>query len=267
MRKSVRIFGRAVPLWLIAVVLAAILGVAIAAYIIGTITMPWEIVPPPPTPTATMTPSEFTLEIGKLYFGETKTVAPRDVADLIVENGAVDITVSLDGDYSGFTALTITIQLRQDGNIIHEAVIEPVIVVSDTLNLGPTGWGGWSDRTASQAGEVVTCFVRNVGSGEGDYAQLIRWVPGASADTDGDGSPDVFYPETPFGYVYQEGETGYIMQNDNDHDSFQLILVYPQISIIIQVQPGVYDVYVGYSVTAGNVECAGAATLNVSYDY
>jgi len=184
------------PLWLIVVVLVAIFGVAIAASIIGTVRMPWQVVPPPPTPTAVMTPSEVELPIGTLYFGETKTVEPVDVADLTVENGAVDITVSLEGDYSGFTDLDIVVQLVQDGQVKYTAVIEPVIVVSNTLHLSPTGWGGWSDKAASEAGEVVTCFVRNVGSGEGDYAQLIKWVPGASADTDGDGVADVFYPET-----------------------------------------------------------------------
>jgi len=264
MRKTVKVFGKSVPLWIVAVVLASILCVAAVTYF-GSIIMPWTITPPPtPLPTATMTPNEVTLEIGTLYFGGTKTVSPVDVADLTVENGAVDVTVSLDDDYSGFTDLDIVVQLVQDSAVKYTAEIEPIIVVSAPLNLGPTGWGGWSDATA---GEVVTCFVRNVGSGEGDYAQLIRWVPGASADTDGDGVADVFYPDTMFGYTYAEGETGYIIQNDNDAgESLQLVLVYPSTSITIDdVAPGAYDVYVGYTVTAGNVEGSGEATINFSY--
>ncbi|MHC1600097.1 MAG: hypothetical protein ACXQS5_04670, partial [Candidatus Methanospirareceae archaeon] len=190
------------------------------------------------------------------------------VADLKVKNGPVKLIAELGGDYKGFDALAITIQLVQNGEVKYEAVLKPTIVVSNTLNLGPTGWGGWSDKEASEAGEVVTCFVRNVGSGEGDYDQLIKWAPGASADTNGDDEPDVYYPETPFGYTYSEGETGFLIQNDNDHDSLQLVLVYPPTSVTIEnVAPGTYDVYIGYEVTAGNVAGSGEIILNFSYSY
>ena len=231
--------------------------------IIGTVRMSWKVTPPPPT--AIMTPSEVTLDIGTLYFGETKTVAPEKVAELTVENGAVDITASLNGDYGGFDALSVTVQLVQGGEVKYEAVITPTIVVSSVLYPSPGGCGGWSDKTASELGYVETCFVR-VLEGEGDLAQLVKWVPGATITI---GDETYTYPETPFGYTYDEGETGYIFQNDNDAgESIQLVLVYPSTSVIIEnVAPGTYDVYVGFTVTAGNVACSGEAVLNVSYDY
>jgi len=270
MRKKVKIFGK-IPLWLIAAVLVAILGVAIAAYIIGTITMPWEVTPPPPPPppppTAVMTPSEVELPIGTLHFGETKTVAPEKVAELTVENGAVDIIIGLGGEYGGFDALSVTVQLVQGGEVKYEAVIEPTIVVSSVLHPSPTGTGGWSDKAASELGYVETCFVR-VLSGEGDLAQLVKWVPGATITVDG---ATYEYPNTPFGYTYDDSipETGFIFQNDDDAgESIQLVLVYPSTSATIEdVAPGTYDVCVGFTVTAGNVACSGEATLNFSYDY
>jgi predicted ribosomally synthesized peptide with SipW-like signal peptide len=96
------------------------------------------------------------------------------------------------------------------------------IVKSAVLNYGPGGWGGWSDKEASKHGYVRNCIVKNVGTGEGDYALKIWWGPEASTD-------GVKYPNTPFGYVYDQSipETGYLVRNDDDSDSLQLILVYP----------------------------------------
>jgi hypothetical protein len=247
---------------LLATAIASIVvGAALAATFIGQISMPWTITsPPPPPPSATMSPSEVTLDMGSLATGETKSVAPAKVATLTVANGALDINALLGGEYGGFNALSVTVQLKQGDTVKYEAIIQPAIVVSNTLNFGPTGWGGWSDPTK---GEVVTCFVRNVGSGEGDLAQLVRWVPGASVTA---GGSTYTYPNTPFGYTYTPPETGYIAQNDNDHDSLQLVLVYPPTSITISsVAPGTYDVYIGFTVTAGNVESMGEATLSISY--
>ncbi|RLI39259.1 hypothetical protein DRO69_14485, partial [Candidatus Bathyarchaeota archaeon] len=247
MRKKVKILGKNLPIWLLATVLLCLIGIAVAVTIIGTITMHWEVSPPPPPPppSATMTPSTVTLDIGTVYFGETKTVEPTDVADLTVENGAVDITIELGGEYGGFDALSVTVQLVQDGEVKYEAVITPTIVVSSVLHPSPTGVGGWSDKTASQLGYVETCFVR-VLSGEGDLAQLVKWAPGATITVDG---ATYEYPNTPFGYTYDDSipETGYIFQNDNDAgESIQLVLVYPSTSAIIEdVAPGTYDVYVG----------------------
>jgi hypothetical protein len=254
---------KGIPLWLLATILVAIIGIAAAAIIIGTVRMPWQVSPPPPPPppTASMTPSEVTLPIGTVYYGETKTVEPEDTgADLTVQYGAVDITVSLDGDYGGFDSISIIVQLVQNGEVKYEATIKPTIVVSSQLNFGPNGWGGWSDKTASAKGEVVACFVRKI-SGEGDWAKLVKWAPGSSVDS-------VSYPNTPMGYTYDSSipETGYIMQNDNDHDSLQLVLVYPSTSATIcGVASGTYDVYIGFTVTAGNVASSGEATLSVSY--
>jgi hypothetical protein len=263
--KSVKIFGKSVPV--LALALIAVTAV-VAATIIGTVNMPWEIVsppPPPPQPTASMSPSTVTVPIGTIYYDETKTVAPADVADLTVENGALDITASLGGDYGGFNALSVTIQLVQDGTVKYTATIQPTIIVSNTLKFGPTGVGGWSDKTASAKGQVVTCFVRKI-SGEGDWAQLVKWVPGATMTI---GSNTYTYPATPFGYTYDSSipETGYLMQNDDDAGEWvQLVLVYPPTSVTISgVAPGTYDVYIGFSVTAGNVASSGEATLSISW--
>jgi len=256
--KSVKIFGKSVPV--LALALIAVTAV-VAAGIIGNVKMPWQVSPPPaPQPTASMSPSEVTLPIVALYFGETKIAAPADVADLTVANGALDITASLGGDYGGFNALTITVQLVQGDTVKYEATIQPTIVVSSTLHFGPTGCGGWSDPTK---GEVATCFVRNVGSGQGDLAQLVKWVPGATITV---GSNTYTYPNTPWGYTYAADETGYIAQNNNDHDDLQLVLIYLPTSVTISgVAPGTYDVYIGFSVTAGNVASSGEATLSISW--
>lgn len=263
--KSVKIFGKSVPV--LALALIAVTAV-VAATIIGNVKMPWQVSPPPPPPppTASMAPSEVTLPIGTVYYGETKTVEPEDTgADLTVQYGAVDITASLGGDYGGFDALSVTVQLKQGGEVKYEATIQPTIIVSNILKFGPTGVGGWSDKTASAKGEVVTCFVRKI-SGEGDWAQLVKWVPGATMTV---GSNTYTYPATPFGYTYDSSipETGYLMQNDNDAGEWvQLVLVYPSTSAVISgVVPGTYDVCIGFTATAGNVESLGEATLSISW--
>jgi hypothetical protein len=73
---------------------------------------------------------------------------------------------------------------------------------------------------------VRNCIVKNKGTGEGDYALKILWGPGANVTVDG---TTYTYPVTPFGYVYDQSipETGYLVRNDSDSDSLQLILVYP----------------------------------------
>jgi hypothetical protein len=158
---------KGVPLWLIVAVLAAAVGVAVAATIIGTVKMPWQVTaPPPPPPTASMSPSEVTLEIGTLYFGQTKTADPSKVAALTVENGAVNVIVSLGGDYSGLSAISVIFELVKDGNVVYQASVDQ------------------SKTSATISG----------------------------------------------------------------------------------VAPGTYDVYVGFTVTAGNVEGSGEAVLTVSYE-
>lgn len=246
---------------------AIVVGAVFAVAIIGQIRMPWTITsPPPPAPTASMSPSEVTLDIDTVYCGETKTVEPKDTgADLTVANGAMNIAVLLDGDYGGFDAISVTVQLVQDGVVKYEAKIEPTIIVSSILHPSPTGVGGWSDKAASEKGQVATCFVRKI-QGECDLAQLVRWVPKATI-TLLDGRTFT-YPNTPFGYTYDQSipETGYIFQNDNDSgESLQLVLVYSSTSAIISgVAPGTYDVYVGYTVTAGSTPSSGTATVTFS---
>jgi len=260
MKKSIRILGRTVPAWLLAILCA---GVVVAATIIvGTVRMPWDVTPP----AAEMTPGEIEVPIGSIVSGHTKTSNPVDTDANLIVREPTDISIDLGGDYSGFTNFAVTMWLVQDGMVKYEAVIAPTIVVSNPLNLGPTGVGGWSDPIASVNGEVVTCFVRNIGSGEGDYAQLVKWAPGATITV---GDTTYEYPNTPFGYTYDEGETGYIIQNDNDAgESLQLVLVYPPTSVIIEnVDPGTYDIYVGYSVTAVVTDkpLSGEATLSITY--
>jgi hypothetical protein len=148
-----------------AATIAFLVFAAYAAYIIGTVKMPWQVSPPPPPPppTASMTPSVVEVPIGTLYFGDTKTVDPAKVAELTVENGAVNITVSLGGEYSGLSVLSVTLELVQSGDVVYQATV---------------------DKTTTSA--------------------------------------------------------------------------------VISVKPGTYDVYIGFTVTAGDVACSGEATLSIS---
>jgi predicted ribosomally synthesized peptide with SipW-like signal peptide len=94
---------------------------------------------------------------------------------------------------------------------------QATIVKSNILHYSPTGWGGWSDKDASKHGYVRNCIVKG-----GSYAKKVWWGPEASTD-------GVKYPNTPFGYTYDNSipETGYIVQNDGVGKDLQLILVYP----------------------------------------
>jgi len=262
--KKIRVFGRHIPLWLLIALLVTLISVTVAVTFIGKITMHWEI---QLAPEASMSKS-VSVPIGTLYTGETKSQIPTDTgADLIVKNNPVDLIISLDGDYGGFDSISVTLRLVKNGQTLYEAVLEPTIVVSKVLSPSPTGVGGWSSKEASTIGEVERCFVRVI-SGEGDLAQLVKWVPGAKITVDGE---TFTYPETPFGYTYDETipETGYIFQNDDDAgESIQLVLVYPHTSATIEnVQPGTYDIYIGYTVRAGNVPTSGDLIVKISYDY
>jgi len=80
-------------------------------------------------------------------------------------------------------------------------------VYSDPLYYSATGWGGWSCPLGKLAIEG------GVYSPEDVHPSLIGpnaiWKPGASIN-------GVEYPNTPWGYVYDEaaGETGFILQNN-----------------------------------------------------
>lgn len=164
--KSIRIFGKSIPIWTIAILLAVAVAMAATFISIGTVNMPWEIVqPPPPPPEASMRPSEITLNIGTLYIGQSKTVEPINVADLTVKHGNVTLNFTLGGRYDGFTEMTIVVQLRHGNNVEYKTTI-------DLLNTS---------------------------------------------------------------------------------------------AIIKDVRPGNYDVYIGFSVTAGNVPKSGVAVLTVAY--
>ena len=84
----------------------------------------------------------------------------------------------------------------------------PTRVYSVRLNFGPTGWGGWSCPAGTTA----------VGGGVNVGATVVRqvlWVPGALVDSS-------IYPTTPFGYTYSVGETGWLVQNDNDGETITI---------------------------------------------
>ena len=76
---------------------------------------------------------------------------------------------------------------------------------SSSMRFSSTGWGGWS----CPEGTVV------VGGGYEPYpanypvAHSLAWKPGACVDS-------VCWPNTPFGYTYSEGETGWIVQNGGE---------------------------------------------------
>jgi hypothetical protein len=87
-----------------------------------------------------------------------------------------------------------------------------VPVESSPLSYSSTGWGGWSCPADHP-------FLVNAWVNEGaTIAESYFWVPGA--ETDG----GVAYPETPFGYTYGDGETGFIVRNDNDSETITLYL-------------------------------------------
>jgi len=260
--------------YLVAAIIVGAIVAGAAGIVIGTMRISWTVTtpppppPPPPQPSASMEPSEISLDLGTIYVGEEKTVSFGKVATLKVENGPVDVTFTLEGNIAGFDEFIVKIRLMQDGNVVREAVIRPTIVVSDVMHPSPTGAGGWSDKEASKKGEVVACFIRPI-QGEGDVALLVPWKPGASIDIDNDGTPDYEYPNTPFGYTYDPTipETGCIFINDNDSgEAIQLVVVYPPVSATIpDVEPGTYEIYVEVHVKAGNVPMSGEAKLTVSY--
>ena len=87
--------------------------------------------------------------------------------------------------------------------------VQPVTaVVAPTMAFGPNGWAGWScpPGTTAIGGEV------NAGA---TTTQEILWVPGATAGAS-------TYPLTPFGYPSGPGETGFIVQNDNDGENITI---------------------------------------------
>ena len=81
-------------------------------------------------------------------------------------------------------------------------------VTSPTLSFGPNGWGGWSCPAGMTA----------VGGGHtlADAANEGVAEPGATIG----GST---YPVFPH-YTFAPGETGYVVQNDNDGDSGEIFV-------------------------------------------
>ena len=112
----------------------------------------------------------------------------------------MDIKQSFPGDVGEQRAAWVATYCDPHGPVLEP---EPIHVDSAVLEYGPLGWGGWScpANTIVVEGSLVV-------SG-GDIDQSFAWLPGATTGS-------VNYPDTPFGYTYGTGETGYIAQNDND---------------------------------------------------
>jgi len=115
MRKSVRIFGRAIPLWLIATVLIGIVCVAVTITYFGTIHIPWKITPPPAPPvTVTMSPDTVRIPELSIPSGQTSTYRSEEpLAQIVVSGGTASVTAELTGDLYGFSAFTATVTLVQ----------------------------------------------------------------------------------------------------------------------------------------------------------
>jgi len=95
----------------ILILLLAIPVLLVAAALIGTVSMPWTVGPPP----AEMNPNTIDVPIGAVSYGEIKTQSLGDsLADLIV-NKATDIIVTLGGDIAGISPLTVTVELWLGG--------------------------------------------------------------------------------------------------------------------------------------------------------
>lgn len=107
-------------------------------------------------------------------------------------------------------------EFDEDCNVVQ--ALETTTVTSSVLNFSGTGWGGWS--CPSTYPQVLDAYLQDAGT-DGDPAvaahTLYLWEPGASAD-------GVDYPYTPFGYTYNEGETGAIVQNGGTSQSAQIVL-------------------------------------------
>jgi len=81
-------------------------------------------------------------------------------------------------------------------------------VTSSTLSFGPNGWGGWSCPAGMTAVGGGTTLVSTTAQGVAE--------PGATIG----GST---YPVFPH-YTFSPGETGYVVQNDNDSESGEIFV-------------------------------------------
>jgi hypothetical protein len=118
--------------------------------------------------------------------------------------------------------------------------VQCVDVLSDTLNYGPTGWGGWSCLPSTK---IFSATVIN-GPANVPAGQQVFVVPASAnglqvADLDNEiksttlwkvgASVSGFnYPFTPFGYTYQTGEEGAIVQNGLTPQHLRILLTCKQ---------------------------------------
>lgn len=108
-------------------------GYAVAKFI-GTITMPWEVREP-------LTMQDFSVPIGDIYAGETKTDSPSDYGKDLTVPDDTGVTFTLGGDHEGLTTLTVTIELRigatleQTVTLTKTAYTNSVLVASGTYDV------------------------------------------------------------------------------------------------------------------------------------
>jgi hypothetical protein len=84
--------------------------------------------------------------------------------------------------------------------------VQAAIANSGPMVFGPNGWGGWS------CPEGTTVVGGGYEPSDASVQNSLAWKPGATVGA-------FTYPTTPFGYTYAEGETGWIVQNNNDQKS------------------------------------------------
>jgi len=142
-------------------ILLIVSGAALVALtIIGQVNMPWTITAPPPT--ASMNPNIITLSIGSIAVNETKSVAPANVATLTVSNGALNINASLGGEYSGFDAISVIVQLKQAGEVKYQAEVTKSSTTATISNVEPgtydvyIGYTVTAGNTPSSGVAVIT---------------------------------------------------------------------------------------------------------------
>lgn len=91
-------------------------------------------------------------------------------------------------------------------------IIQATYVESPYMAFGPTGWGGWS-CPAGTPNLVSGGYLPETA----EVLVSMAWEPGASV-------AGYTYPNTPFGYTYGTGETGWIVQNINAGQSLAIYL-------------------------------------------
>lgn len=137
--RKIKIFGKNLPIWLIATVLLCLIGIAVALTYFGTMRVPWRITPPPPPPVE-MAPSEITLPSLEIQSGQTSTYVSETSEAIITANSETDVTAELTGDLTGFSAFTTTIRLvPTTSNIVVDGQLDEgytLVAVDENSEMG-----------------------------------------------------------------------------------------------------------------------------------